>query len=68
MDSDQIKEQRKLMDEDENKKIVNLLSDQYSREPINRNYEKTKDNKIVGALLIVLIVIILIILGILKVM
>lgn len=68
MDSDQIKEQRRLMDEDENKKVVNLLSDQYSREPINRNYEKIKDNKLIGALLIVLVVIILIILGILKVM
>lgn len=68
MDIDQIKEQKKLMNEDENKKIVNLFSDQYSREPINRNYEKIKDNKLLGALLIVLVVVVLIIIAILKVM
>ena len=47
---------------------VNLLSDRYSREPIKRDYKKQKENKYLGAILIVLVVIILVILAILKVM
>lgn len=47
---------------------VNLLSDKYSSEPINRDYSKIKENKYLGALLIVLVVIVLIIIAILKVM
>ena len=47
---------------------VHLLSDQYSQENIKRDYSKRKDNKYLGAILIVLVVIILIIVAILKVM
>lgn len=69
MDSDQIKEQKEFMKNSDNQKIeLNLLSDRYRREPINRDYSKRKDNKLLGALLIVLVVIVLIIIAILKVM
>lgn len=69
MDSEQIKEQKEYMKNESNKKIeVNLLSDRYRNEPINRDYSKRKDNKLLGAILIVLVVIILIIIAILKVM
>jgi len=69
MDSDQIKEQKEYMKNENNKKIeINLLSDRYRREPINRDYTNRKDNKLLGALLIILIVVILVIIAILKVM
>ena len=66
MSPEQIKEQKELMKKDNNNVI--LKSDFYSKEPINRNYEKPKDNKIVGALIILIIVIALIVFAILKVM
>lgn len=69
MDSDQIKEQKEHLKNEDNKKIeVNLLSDRYRKEPINRDYSKRKDNKLLGGILILLVVIILIIIAILKVM
>ena len=69
MDEEQIKTQKRFMEEKEKTKIeVNLLSDRYSREPINRDYKKQKENKYLGAVLIVLVVIILVILAVLKVM
>lgn len=69
MDSDQIKEQKEHIKNEENKKIeLNFLSDRYSKEPIQRNYGKIKENKYLGAVFIILIVIILIIFAILKVM
>ena len=69
MDSDQIKEQKEHIRNEENKKIeLNFMSDKYSREPIIRDYKKIKENKYLGAVLIVLVVIILIVLAILKVM
>lgn len=69
MDSDQIKEQKEHLKNDNNEKIeINLLSDRYRREPINRDYSKRKDNKLLGGILIILIIIVLIIIAILKVM
>lgn len=69
MDSDQIKEQKEHIKNNDNKKIeVNFLSDRYRKEPINRDYSKRKDNKLLGAILIVLVVVILVIIAILKVM
>ena len=69
MDEEQIKMQKKFQEEKNKTKIeVNLLSDQYRREPVNRNFEKQKESKYLGAILIVLVVIILVILAILKVM
>lgn len=69
MDSDQIKEQKEFIKNEENKKIeLNFLSDRYSKEPINRNYKKNRENKYLGAILIILIMIILVIIAILKVM
>lgn len=69
MDSEQIKMQKEFEKNEDNKKIeVSLLSDRYSREPINRDYSKRKDNKLLGVIFIVLVVIILIIIAILKVM
>lgn len=69
MDSDQIKEQKEYIKNEENKKVeINFLSDRYRREPINRNYKKNKENKYLGAILIVLVILILIIFAILKVM
>ena len=69
MDEEQIKMQKQIMNEKDKTKIeVNLLSDKYSREPINRDYKKRTENKYLGAILIVLVVIILIIVAILKVM
>lgn len=69
MDSDQIKEQKEHIRNEENKRIeINFLSDKYSNEPINREYKKIKENKYLGAVLIILIVIILIIIALLKVM
>ncbi|MCM1052641.1 MAG: hypothetical protein NC483_01500 [Ruminococcus sp.] len=66
MDMEQIKEQKEHIKNNNNNEI-NLLSDKYSREPINRNYEKHKEYKFIGALVIVLILFILIILAIIKV-
>lgn len=69
MDSEQIKEQKEYMKNDDNKKIeVNLLSDRYQKDPISRDYSKRKDNKLLGAILIILIILILIIIALLKVM
>ena len=69
MDEEQIKMQKKFMEEQENTRMqVHLLSDQYSREPIVRDYKKHQENKYLGAILIVLVVIVLVILAILKVM
>jgi len=69
MDTEQIKEQKEYLKNEGNKKMeVNLLSDRYSSEPIERNYQKHKENKYLGALLIVLVVVVLIIIAILKVM
>ena len=69
MDSDQIKEQKEYMKNEDNQKVeVNLISDKYRREPINRDYSKRKDNKLLGGILIILVVIILVIIAILKVM
>ncbi len=69
MDEEQIKMQKKIMEEKDKTKIeVKLLSDQYSSEPIKRNYEKRSENKYLGAILIVLVVIILVIVAILRVM
>ena len=51
----------------DNKKIeLNLVSDRYSKEPINRDYKPQKENKLLGSLLIVLILIILIIIALLR--
>jgi len=69
MDSDQIKKQKEYIRNEENKKIeINFMSDRYSREPINRDYKKFKENKYLGAVLIVLVVLFLIIFALLKVM
>lgn len=69
MDSEQIKEQKDYIKADDNKKLeVSLLSDKYSNNPIKRDYSKRKDNKILGAILIILILITLIIIALLKVM
>ena len=69
MDSEQIKEQKEYIKNEENQKIeVNLLSDRYRSTPVNRDYSKRKDNKLLGGILIILVVIILIIIAILKVM
>lgn len=67
MDEEQIKKQKEFIKEKE-KSEVNLLSDRYSREPINRDYRKQSENKYLGAILVVLVVIILVIVAILKVM
>ena len=69
MASEQIKEQKDYIKDDDNKKLeINLLSDKYSSNPIKRDYSKRKDNKILGAILIILILIALIIIALLKVM
>lgn len=69
MDSDQIKEQKEYLKSEEKNKIeVNFISDRYRNEPINRDYTKRKDNKLLGAILIILIIIVLIIIAVLKVM
>lgn len=69
MDEEQIKEQKRLKADNVNGKIeVHLLSDRYSKEPIQRDYQKQKENKYLGAILIVLVVIVLVIIAILKVM
>lgn len=69
MDSEQIRTQKNFMRERE-KTIneVNLISDRYSSEPINRDYRKHTENKYLGAIFIVLVIIVLVILAILKVM
>lgn len=67
MDSDQIKEQKAFIKSDDKKFEVNLLSDKYRREPITRDYSKPKDNKFLGAILIILVLLFLIIIAILKV-
>ncbi len=67
MDMEQIKEQKEHIRNEDNKKIeLNLVSDRYSKEPINRDYKPQKENKLLGSLLIVLILIILIIIALLR--
>ncbi len=69
MSSEQIAEQKKFIKEQENKRTeVNLLSDRYSKEPINRDYRVKKESKLLGILFILLVIIFLIIIAILKVM
>lgn len=68
MDSEQIKMQKKFINENKKNNEVILKSDLFSKEPINRNYNKESSNKILGAVLIILVLIILIIIAILKVM
>ena len=67
MDEEQIKMQKEFIKEkDKNNFEVNLLSDQY-RKGIDRNYKKNKDNKFLGAALIIGVLIILIIIAVLKI-
>ena len=68
MTEEQIREQKKLRQDTNEKMEVHLNSDRYSIEPINRDYKKNKDNKYLGAVVIVLVVLILIIIAIFKVM
>lgn len=69
MDIDQIKIQKENLRNERNERIeVNLASDKYSKEPINRNYEKRRENKYLGAILILAVMIILLVIAILKVM
>ena len=69
MDEEQIKMQKQYASEkNEELMEVSLMSDKYRREPINRDYGKRRENKYLGALLIVLVVIVLIVVAILKVM
>lgn len=69
MDTDQIKKQKEIIKNEDKKTIeLNFLSDRYSKEPINRVYKPKKENKYLGAIIIILSLIILIILGLLKVM
>ena len=69
MDGDQIKMQKEYMQNEENKKIeLNFLSDRYSNNPINREFNKVKENKYLGAVLIIIILMVIIIFAILKVM
>jgi len=65
MDSEQIKEQKEYLKENKNNNEVILKSDLYG---VKHNYEKNKDNKVLGAFLIILVLLILIIIAILKVM
>lgn len=69
MSSEQIKEQKGYMRDNNQKVELNFLSDKYRREPIVRDYsnDKPKENKYLGALLIILVIIVLIIIAILKV-
>lgn len=70
MDSEQIKEQKEHLKSEGNGKIeVNFLSDKYSKESINRDYNKKEDNnKYLGGLLIILVLVVLIIFAFLRVM
>lgn len=69
MSEEQIKEQKEYIKNNENKKIeITLLSDKYSRQPIQRDYKKIKENKYLGAVVIILVVLLLIVIAILKVM
>ena len=61
MTKEQIKEQKEY--NQSNQEEIELLSDKYRNTPLNRNYPKIKENKYLGAILIILIII-----GILKVM
>ncbi len=65
MSEEQIKEQKNF--NKDNKNII-LLSDLYSKNPIKRDYSKIKDNKFIGAIIIVLVLLVLIIIAIIKVM
>ena len=65
MNAEQIKKQK---DFNKDEKNITLLSDLYSKEPIKRDYAKIKDNKYLGAVIIVLVLLGLIIFAILKVM
>lgn len=68
MNTDQIKEQKEFMKNNNQNNSLNLLSDRYRTEPLNRDYKKRSENKYLGVLLIVLVVIVLVIVAILKVM
>ncbi len=68
MDTEQIKMQKNLMREQDDNKTVQLLSDKYTNNTIDRDYKKHKENKYLGALLIILVIIIIIIIAVLKVM
>ena len=66
MDSNQIREQKEHMKNDNSKTSVNLLSEQYG---VDRgNLKKGKENKFLGAIIIILVLVLLIIFAILKVM
>lgn len=69
MSPEQIKSLKEMLsNQDKDKFQVNFVSDKYSDTPINRDYKKRKENKFLGALVIILVLIILIIIAILKVM
>lgn len=68
MSSEQIREQKQFRKDNNKDMEVNLLSDRYSDTPIKRDYSKLKENKYLGAILVILIIIVLIIFAILKVM
>ena len=68
MSSEQIAKQKSFIKNQEQERMeVNLLSDKYSKEPINRNYTQKKESRLLGILFILLIIIFLIIMAILKV-
>lgn len=66
MDSNQIREQKEHMKNDSSKTNINLLSEQYG--VMHGNLKKVKENKFLGALIIILVLILLIVIAILKVM
>lgn len=69
MDSEQIKMQKEHIKNEENKRIeINLLSDKYSSEPINRDYKKNKESKVIGVIFVLIVLVLLIIFALLKVM
>ena len=69
MDSDQIKQQKEYIKNEDNIHFeINLLSDKYNKNSINRDYKKNVENKFLGVLLIILIFIILIVFALLRVM
>ena len=69
MDEEQIKKQKQFLKDREKEQFeINFLSDQYRNDPTKRDYQKRKENKYLGAILIVLVVVVLVIFAILKVM
>ena len=63
MDQDQIEYQKKMND-NQNQKQVELLSEKYGYEN-NIEYNNTKENKLLGLVIIVVVLVILIVLAIL---